>query len=185
MIDVSLCPAALLASQAEQSGEPFLIHMLPSPRAIKKDAPGDIQLMEHFVKSPNYGVNSAAYHRVREIDWKMDCCRLPSIPHGADHGVQGYDEKLGSQVPRLWQEGDHCIEVGNLLCKCCFLVSSCVVLVSFFHCIVLFFFFCHYLYCCWNLICIVIVQWFIVGFFDLCAVCFCRYPIYMLRESEN
>ena len=43
-----------------------------------------------------------------EIDWKMDCYRLPSIPHGADHGVQGYDEKLGSQVPRLWEEGDHC-----------------------------------------------------------------------------
>ena len=29
-------------------------------------------------------------------------------------------------------------EVGNLLCRCCFPVSSCVVLVSVFHCIVLF-----------------------------------------------
>ena len=40
--------ATLLASQAEQSGEPFPIHMLPTPTTIKKDAPGDIQLMEHL-----------------------------------------------------------------------------------------------------------------------------------------
>ena len=33
----------------------------PTPTAIKKDAPGDVQLMKHFVKSPNYGVDSAAY----------------------------------------------------------------------------------------------------------------------------
>ena len=33
------------------------------------------------------------------------------------------------------------VEVGNLICRCHFLVSSSVVLVSFFHCIVLFFFF--------------------------------------------
>ena len=252
----------------------------------------------------------------------MDCCRLPSIPHGADHGVQGYDEKLGSQVPRLWEEGDHCrgvvqfsglsysrtqlcnwpvsrFDIGNIICwigwsidtyigtvgtlfvlpcslfivisfgarawgivwarlailSCYFVVvpsttlgfeprtSSClytsehcrnhhrstrkrlsgryrqsrrarvdvagdnkstlptrggefalqVLLPSFFlcssrfclplHCFI--FLFCHYLYCCWNLICIVIVQWFIAGFFDLCPLCFYRYPIYMLRESAN
>ena len=42
-----------------------------------------------------------------EIDWKMDCCRLPSIPHDTDYGVQGYDKKFRSQVPRLWEEGDY------------------------------------------------------------------------------
>ena len=86
-------------------------------------------------------MESTAQHTSgEEIDWKMACCRLPSIPHGADHGVQGYDEKLGSQVPRLWEEGDHG-KGGELLCRCCFLVYSYVVLVSYFHCIVLFFFF--------------------------------------------
>ena len=55
-----IASAALLASQAEQSGEPFPIHMLPIPTVIKKEAPGDVQLMKHFVKSPSYGVDSAA-----------------------------------------------------------------------------------------------------------------------------
>ena len=55
---------ALLASQAEQSGENFPFHVLPIPIGIKEDAPADVQLMEHFVKSPSYGVDSAAYHRV-------------------------------------------------------------------------------------------------------------------------
>ena len=34
--------AAPLTSQAEQSGEPFPIHMLPTPTTIKKDAPSDV-----------------------------------------------------------------------------------------------------------------------------------------------
>ena len=56
--------AALLASQAEQSGEPFHVHMLPTPTAIKKGSLSDVHLMEHFVKSPSYSVDSAAHHRL-------------------------------------------------------------------------------------------------------------------------
>ena len=37
-----IASAALLASQAEQSGEPFPIYTLPTPTAIKKDAPGNV-----------------------------------------------------------------------------------------------------------------------------------------------
>ena len=55
----------LLVSQAEQSKEPFVIHMLPSSIGIKEDAPDDVQLMELLVKSPSHGVNSTAHHRVR------------------------------------------------------------------------------------------------------------------------
>ena len=70
----------------------------------------------------------------------MDCCRLPSIPHGADHVVQAMTRSLDPKCPDVGRKGITA-EVGNLLCRCCFLVSSCVVLVYFFHCIVLFFFF--------------------------------------------
>ena len=56
-----IASVALLASQAEQSGEPFPIHMLSTRTTIRKDGPIDVQLMQHFVKGPGYGVNSAAY----------------------------------------------------------------------------------------------------------------------------
>ena len=37
-----IASATLLVGQAEQNGEPFPIHMLPTPTAIKKDALGDV-----------------------------------------------------------------------------------------------------------------------------------------------
>ena len=77
------------------------------------------------------------------------------------------------------------IEVGDLLCRCCYLVSSYAGMQFFFHLDCFIFIFCHYLYCCWNLICIVIVQWFIAMFFYLYTACFHKYPLYMLRESPN
>ena len=55
-----IASTALLESQAKENGDPFPIHMLPSPTSIKKDVPGDVQLMEHFANSPSYGVNSIA-----------------------------------------------------------------------------------------------------------------------------
>ena len=129
----------LFASQAKQSGEPFPIHMLPSPIAIKKDDLGDVQLMEHFVKSPSYGVDSAAYLRVRRSIGKWiaaDCLPYRTVQ------TMSFRFMTRSLDPKSPDFGRKVItaEVGNLLCKCCFLVSSCVVLVSFFHCIVLFFF---------------------------------------------
>ena len=138
---------ALLASQPEQSGEPFPIHILPTPTAIKKDAPGDVQLMEHFVKSPSCGVDSATYHRVRRSIGKWiaaDCLSYRTVQTTA---FRAMTRKLGSQVPRLWEEGDHC-KGGKfalqVLLPSFFLCSSgfCLPL----HCFI--FLFCHYLYCC-------------------------------------
>ena len=57
--------ATLFASQAKQNGEHFPINMLPNFAAIKKDAPNDLQRMEDFVKSPNYGVDSAMYYQMK------------------------------------------------------------------------------------------------------------------------
>ena len=39
-----IASTTLLANQAEQSGKPFPIHMLPRPIAMKKGAYGDVQL---------------------------------------------------------------------------------------------------------------------------------------------
>ena len=135
-----IASAALLASQAEQSGEPFPIHMLPTPTAIKKDAPGDVQLMKHFVKSPSYGVDSAAYHRVRRSIGKWiaaDCLPYRTVQTTA---FRAMTRSLDPKCPDFGRKGITA-EVGNLLCRRCFPVSSCIVLVSVFHCIVLFFFF--------------------------------------------
>ena len=135
-----IASAALLASQAEQSGESFPIDMLPTPTTIKKDAPGDIQLMKHFVKSPSYGFDSVAYHRVRRSigEWiAADCLPYCTVQTTA---FRAMTRSLDPKCPDFGRKGITA-EVGNLLCRCCFPVSSCVVLVSVFHCIVLFFFF--------------------------------------------
>ena len=135
-----IASAALLANQAEQSGEPFPLHMFPNPTAIKKGAPGDVQLMERFVKSPSYGVDSAAYHRLRRSIGKWiaaDCLPYRTVQTTA---FRAMTRSLDPKCPDFGRKGIT-TEVGNLLCRCCFLVSSSVVLVSFFHCIVLFFFF--------------------------------------------
>ena len=60
-----IAPPALFTNPAEPNGDPVPINLFPSTIAIKKEAPGDVQLMECFVKSPSYGVESAAYHRLR------------------------------------------------------------------------------------------------------------------------
>ena len=59
------------------------------------------------------------------------------LPHGGDHRIHGLDEKLGYRVPPFWEKGIT-IEVRNSFFRRYFLVSSSVVLISSFHCIVLF-----------------------------------------------
>ena len=96
--------------------------------------------MEHFVKSPSYGVDSAAYHRVRRSIGKWIAAdRLP-YRTAQTMTFRAMTRSLEPKCPDFGRKGISA-QVGNLLCKCCFLVSFCVVLVSFFHCIVLFFFF--------------------------------------------
>ena len=85
------------------------------------------------------------------------CCRLPSIPHGANHRVHGLDEKLGPQVPPNFGRKGIAIEVLNSFCRCYFLVSSSSDFFLPLHCFV--FLVCHYLDCCWHMIRIVTMQW--------------------------
>ena len=137
---------ALLASQAEQSGEPFPLHMLPSPTANKKDAPGAVQLMEHFVKTPSYRVDNVAYHRVRRSigKWAVtDCLPYRTVQTTAFRAMtRSLDPKcsdFGSTDHR--RGGEFALQV---LLPSFFLCSS-----DFFlplHCFVSIF--CHYLYCC-------------------------------------
>ena len=161
--------AALLTSQAERSEEPF-----PHPRAAESYSHQERRL---WWRTANGALCQESQPQSRqrsipsgeEIDWKMDCSRLPSIPHGADHGVQGYDEKLGSQVHRLWEEGDY--RRGGELALQVLLPIFSLCSSGFFlplHCFI--FLFRHYLDWCWNLICIVIVQLIYCRFLLTCAL---------------
>ena len=130
------CPAS--KPRRSKTIEPFPIHMLPSPTDIKKEAPGDMQLTEHLVKSPSYGVDSTAYHRVRRSIGKWIAANGLLYRKLQTTAFRAMTRSLDPKFPDFWRKGITA-EVRNLLCKCCFPVSSCVVLVSVFHCIVLFF----------------------------------------------
>ena len=71
---------ALLANQSKQSGEPFPIHILPKLTAIKKGAPSDVQLTEHFVKSSV--MESIAQHTIGVGD-PVENGLLPTALHTA------------------------------------------------------------------------------------------------------
>ena len=57
-----LASIALFTNQTEQNGELFLTHMLPNPVAINKRF---WRCAAHGAWNPNYGVDSAAYRRVK------------------------------------------------------------------------------------------------------------------------
>ena len=129
-----IASAALFTSQGEQNGKPYPTHVLPSPITINKEALATCSSWSTFVPI----TESAAQRSIRRRD-QLDngCCRLPSIPHGADHRGHGLDESLDPNCPDFGRKGI-VMEVLNTFCKCCFLVSSSVVLISSFLCIVLF-----------------------------------------------
>ena len=58
-----IASAALFTSQAKQNGEPFPTHILPSPIASTKRS---WRRAAHGAWSPSYGVDSAAYCRVKK-----------------------------------------------------------------------------------------------------------------------
>ena len=135
-----IASTALLTSQAKQNGESCPLHMLPSPTPNKKDAPSDVQLMENCVKSPSYGIDSVAYHPVRKSIGKWVATNCLPYYMVQTTAFKAMTRSLDPKFSDCGRKGIT-IEVVDLLCRCYFLVSSCVVLVSFSHCIVLFFFF--------------------------------------------
>ena len=82
---------------------------------------------------------STTYHSIGRGDQlKMDCYRLPSTPHGANQTTfSAMMIMLDPKYPNFGRKGI-IIDGGNLFCRCCFLVSSYVFLISFFYGIVLF-----------------------------------------------
>ena len=56
--------AAALASDCEANWEPFTIHKLPTPRAVKKEPAGDVVLMRCTLAAPSYGTGTQPYHQI-------------------------------------------------------------------------------------------------------------------------
>ena len=61
-----LVPSGYLAIQSKQDRDVVPVHLLPSAPAIKKEPPTNVQLKESLIKIPNYGVNIAACHRMKQ-----------------------------------------------------------------------------------------------------------------------
>ena len=49
--------AAALASECEANGEPFTIHKLPAPLAVKKKPTGDVAFMHHTFAAPSFATD--------------------------------------------------------------------------------------------------------------------------------
>ena len=113
---------------------------VPHPYSHQERRPWWRTANEHFAKSPSYRVDSVAYHWVRRSigKWIAAGCLLYRTVQSTS--FRSMTRSLDTKCPDFGRKGITA-EVGNLLCRCCFLVFSCVVLVSVFHCIVLFFFF--------------------------------------------
>ena len=168
-----IASAALFTSQGEQNGEPYPTHVLPSPITINKEALATCSSWSTFVPI----TESTAQRTIRRRD-QLDngCCRLPSILHGADHRGHGLDESLDPNCPDFGRKGI-VMEVLNSFCKCCFLVSSSVVLISSFAlfcfpCLPLSWFLSTYDSYCYSAM-------MYSSFVDFCTVCFQTYPVYM------
>ena len=57
--------AAALASECEANGEPFPLHKLPTPPALKKETAGDIGLMRQTFVALSYGTDMQPFHQIK------------------------------------------------------------------------------------------------------------------------
>ena len=60
-----IAAANALASKSKANGEPFPIHKLPTPLAVKKEATGDAALMRRTFVDPSYGPNTQPYNQIK------------------------------------------------------------------------------------------------------------------------
>ena len=69
-----------LASECEANVEPFPIHKLPNPPAMKKELANDVALMERAFGAPSYRTDTQPYHRMKWtiVKWIAADC----LPYG-------------------------------------------------------------------------------------------------------
>ena len=60
-----IAAATALAAESETNGEAFLIHKLPTPPPVKKEATGDATLMQRTFVAPSYGTDTQPFHRIK------------------------------------------------------------------------------------------------------------------------
>ena len=72
----NIAAADALASESKDNGEPFPIHKLPTPLAVKKEAAGSTALMRHTFAAPSYELDTQPYNRIERTiaKWtRADC----------------------------------------------------------------------------------------------------------------
>ena len=61
-----IAAVATLASECEANGEPFPIHKLPTPLAVKKQPSSDVPLLRCTFAAPSYRTNTQPYHWIKQ-----------------------------------------------------------------------------------------------------------------------
>ena len=74
-----IATAAALASDSDANGKAFLIHKLPTPPPVKKEAPRDAALMRRTFAAPSYGIDTQLHHQIKRTiaKWIVADC----LPH--------------------------------------------------------------------------------------------------------
>ena len=60
-----IAAADVLSSESEANGEPFPIHKLPTPLAVKKEAAGNTTRMRCTFAASSYGPDTQPYNRIK------------------------------------------------------------------------------------------------------------------------
>ena len=96
-----IAAANVLASESETNGEPFPIHKLPTPLAVKKEAAGDAALVQRTFVAPSYGPDTQPYNRIKQIiaKWIAVDCSAPAKQCDAPRTI------LLGRIPRDTESG--------------------------------------------------------------------------------
>ena len=126
-----IAAADALASESEANGEPFPIHKLPAPPAVKKEPAGDVALMRHTFTAPSYGTDTQPYHRIKRTIAKWiaaDCLPYRTVETRA---FRAMTRSLDPKCPDFGRKAitsqvEHCPEY-------CLLLSAFLNLFFFHH----------------------------------------------------
>ena len=61
-----IAAADALAFESKANGEPFPIHKLPTPPKVKKEAAGNVALMQRTFATPSYKLDTQPYNRIED-----------------------------------------------------------------------------------------------------------------------
>ena len=103
-IPQDIAATAALAFECEANGEPFPIHKLPTPSAVKKEPPGDVGIMRHTFAAPSYKPDMQLYHRIMLTFAKWiaadcllyitaDICTFRAMTRSLDPKCPDFDKK--------------------------------------------------------------------------------------------